>query len=80
MQKQIGGKPVVVDDSMIISSTDTILYGQPKAYHYNLGQAPMIDKDLSVGFRSNSAVYRGVLQADGKLDDAAAFVKYTRAT
>lgn len=80
MQKQIGGKPVVVDDDMIISSTDTILYGQPKAYHYNLGQAPTIDKDLSVGFRSNSAVYRGVLQADGKLDDAAAFVKYTRAT
>lgn len=76
----IGGKPVVIDDSMIISSTDTILYGCAKAYHINIGEQPKIDKDLSVGFRSNSAVYRGVLQADGKLDDAAAFVKYTRAT
>lgn len=76
----IGGKPVVIDDNLIISSTDTILYGCAPAYHYNLGQNPTFDKDLSVGFRSNSAVYRGVLQADGKLDDAAAFVKYTRAT
>ena len=80
MKKQIGGKPVVVDDNCIISSTDTILYGNAKAYHINFGEAPKVDKDLSVGFRSNSAVYRGVLQADGKLDDEFAFVKYTRAT
>ena len=80
MKKQIGGKPVVVDDNCVISSTDTIFYGNAKAYHINFGEAPKVDKDLSVGFRSNSAVYRGVLQADGKLDDEFAFVKYTRAT
>lgn len=74
------GKDVVFDDNASKSSKDMILYGQPKAYHVNLGEGVKVDKDLSVGFRSNSAVYRGVCLADGNLDNAAAFVAYTRAT
>ena len=74
------GKDVVFDDNASKSSKDMILYGQPKAYHVNLGEGVRVDKDMSVGFRSNSAVYRGVCLADGNLDNAAAFVAYTRAT
>lgn len=74
------GKDVVFDDNAKVSTRDAILYGQPKAYHVNLGEGVKVDKDLSVGFRSNSAVYRGVCLADGNLDNASAFVKYVRAT
>ena len=74
------GKDVVFDDNAKVSTKDAILYGQPKAYHMNLGEGVKVDKDMSVGFRSNSAVYRGVCLADGNLDNAGAFVKYIRAT
>ncbi|MBR0523095.1 MAG: phage major capsid protein [Firmicutes bacterium] len=80
MDYRLFGKPVVLDDTCTISSTDTIFYGNPKAYHMNLGQDIEVAVDRSVGFRSNSAVYRAVCLADGKLDAAAAFVKFTRAT
>ena len=74
------GKDVVFDDNAKVSTKDAILYGQPKAYHMNLGEGVKVDKDMSIGFRSNSAVYRGVCLADGNLDNAGAFVKYVRAT
>ena len=74
------GKDVVFDDNAKASNKDVILYGQPKAYHVNLGEGVKVDKDMSVGFRNNSAVYRGVCLADGNLDNSNAFVKYTRAT
>lgn len=74
------GKDVIMDDNCTVSSVDNILYGQPKAYHMNLGEGVTVDKDASVGFRSNSVVYRGVCLADGKLDSSDAFVRYTRAT
>jgi HK97 family phage major capsid protein len=74
------GKDVVFDDNAKVSNKDVILYGQPKAYHVNLGEGVKVDKDMSVGFRNNSAVYRGVCLADGNLDNSNAFVKYTRAT
>lgn len=74
------GKDVVFDDNAKVSNKDAILYGQPKAYHMNLGEGVKVDKDMSIGFRSNSAVYRGVCLADGNLDNAGSFVKYVRAT
>lgn len=80
MDYRLFGKPVVLDDNCVISSTDTVFYGNPKAYHLNLGQDIEVAVDRSVGFRSNSAVWRAVCLADGKLDSANAFVKYTRAT
>lgn len=74
------GKDVIVNDNATVSSRDCILYGNPKNYHMNLGEGVKVDKDMSVGFRSNSAVYRAVCLADGKLDNTAAFVEYVRAT
>lgn len=74
------GKDVVMDDNTKVGAKDAILYGQPKAYHMNLGEGVNVAKDMSIGFRSNSAVYRGVCLADGNLDNSGAFVKYVRAT
>ena len=75
------GKDVVLSDEVNATAltNDNILYGNPKAYHMNLGEGVNVSKDASVGFRSNSVVYRGVCLADGKLDNAAAFVRYKRA-
>ena len=78
--KYILGKPVVVDDSCVISSTDTIFYGASKAYHLNLAAPIEVAKDESVGFKSNAVNFRAVCLADGKLDNVNAFVKFTRAT
>lgn len=80
LKPAIAGKPVVVDDACVISSTDTIFYGAAKAYHMNLGAPIEVARDASVGFKSNAVNYRAVCLADGKLDNTAAFVKYTRAT
>ena len=78
--KYILGKPVVVDDNCVISSTDTIFYGAAKAYHMNIADDIAVDRDDSIGFKSNAVNYRAVCLADGKLDNTAAFVKFTRAT
>ena len=74
------GKDVVLDDNCTVSSVDNILYGNPQCYHMNLGEGIKVDKDMSVGFRSNSAVYRAVCLADGELESEAAFIRATRAT
>ena len=76
LQPIIGGKPVVIDDAI----ADTIFFGGAKAYHMNIGKGVEVAKDASVGFKSNSVNYRAVCLADGKLDSASAFVKFTRAT
>jgi len=80
LKKMIAGKPVITDDSCVISSTDTIFYGCAKAYHLNLSAPIEVARDTSVGFKTNKINYRAVCYADGKLDDVNAFVKYTRAT
>lgn len=80
LEPVIMGKPVVLDDTCIISSTDTIFYGAAKAYHLNIADSIEVARDESVGFKSNAVNYRAVCLADGKLDNVNAFVKYTRAT
>lgn len=78
--KRILGKPVVVDDNCVISSTDTIFYGAGKAYHFNFASPIEVDRDDSIGFKSAAVNFRGLAYGDGKLDNTAAFVKFTRAT
>ena len=73
------GKPVILTDDAVISQNDTILFGDPRHYRLNLAEGINVARDASVGFRSNSMVYRAVCQADGKLDLADAFVRYDRA-
>jgi len=74
------GKDVIIENNATISSVDNIFYGDLKHYRLNLAEGIKVDKDSSVGFRSNSQVYRAVCLADGKLDLAKAFVRYTRST
>jgi len=73
------GKDVIITDDAVISSTDNIFYGDLGYYKLNVAEGIKVDKDGSVGFRSNSQVYRAVALADGKLALADAFVRYTRA-
>lgn len=73
------GKPVILTDDAVVSQNDTILFGDPRHYRLNLAEGINVARDASVGFRSNSMVYRAVCQADGKLDLADAFVRYDRA-
>lgn len=71
------GYHVVLDDNI---PTDNILFGDFKAYKMNIAKAPVISSDDSVAFRTGSRVYRAMALADGKLAEATAFVRYTRAT
>lgn len=79
-ETKLFGHDVLLEAGAVISSTDNIMYGDLKHYRMNLAEGIKLDKDGSVGFRSNSQVYRAVCLADGKLDMSAAFVRYTRAT
>lgn len=74
------GKDVCLTENAKISGADYIFYGDPKHYHLNFSEDINVAKDTSVGFASNSVMYRGVAVCDGKLDTAASFVKFTRAT
>ena len=71
------GYHVVLDDNIPV---DNILFGDFKAYKLNIAKAPTVASDDSVGFRSGSRVYRAMALADGKLAQASAFVRYTRAS
>lgn len=71
------GYHVVLDDNI---PTDTILFGDFKAYKMNVAKAPVISSDDSVGFRTGNRCYRALALADGKLAMNDAFVKFTRAT
>jgi len=74
------GKDVVLTENAVISGADYIFYGDPKKYFINFSEDINVKKDESVGFASNSVMYRGVAVCDGKLADANAFVMFTRAT
>ena len=71
------GYHVILDDNV---PTDTILFGDFKAYKMNIASDPTIKSDDSVGFRTGTRVYRSMALADGKLAMADAFVRFTRAT
>ena len=71
------GYPVILDDNV---PTNTILFGDFKAYKLNIAKAPQVTSDDSVAFRTGSRVYRAMALADGKLAVTKAFVKFTRAT
>ena len=71
------GYQVILDDNI---PTDTILFGDFKAYKMNVAKAPVISSDDSVGFRTGTRVYRSLALADGKLAMADAFVRYGRAS
>lgn len=75
MKFNVLGYPVIINDYM---TTDTILFGDFSYYKMNFSQAPTVESDRSVGFKSGKTTYRGLAVVDGKPALAEAFVKYTR--
>ena len=74
---KIFGYPVNVIDDV---PTDTLAFGQLKAYKFNFAKAPEVKSDGSAGFRSGTTVWRAMALADGKLADDKAFVIAKKAT
>lgn len=83
------GKPIVVADAQspakfnilgypVFLNDDAafVYFGDLKSYKMNLSQPIEVSKDTSVGFRSNSEVYRGVCLADGNVADEDAIVAF----
>lgn len=71
------GYPVIVDDNC---TADNLLFGDFKeAYKFNFAQAPAVESDKSVAFRSGSTVYRVMALADGKPAEKKAVCLFTRA-
>ena len=72
------GYPVIVDDNC---TADNLLFGDFKeAYKFNFAQAPAVESDKSVAFRSGSTVYRVMALADGKPAEKKAVCLFTRAS
>lgn len=72
------GYPVIVDDNC---TADNLLFGDFKeSYKFNFAQAPSVESDKSVAFRSGSTVYRVMALADGKPAEKKAVCLFTRAT
>ena len=73
----IFGYPVIVDDNC---TADNLLFGDFKeGYKFNFAQAPAVESDKSVAFRSGSTVYRVMALCDGKPADKNAVCLFTRA-
>lgn len=71
------GYPVIVDDNC---TADNLLFGDFKeSYKFNFAQAPAVESDKSVAFRSGSTVYRVMALCDGKPADKNAVCRFTRA-
>ncbi len=71
------GHDVVLMSEALVSSKETILYGDPKAYKLNIFKALEI-KPFETATTTNIQ-FRGATMADGELIDAAAFVRFAQA-
>ena len=71
------GHDVVLMSELLVSSKETILYGDPKAYKLNIFKALEV-KPFETATTTNIQ-FRGATMADGELIDAAAFVRFAQA-
>lgn len=71
------GHDVVLMSELLVSSKETILYGDPKAYKLNVFKALEV-KPFETATTTNIQ-FRGATMADGELIDAAAFVRFAQA-
>lgn len=71
------GHDVVLMSEALVSSKETILYGDPKAYKLNVFK-PLEVKPFETATTTNIQ-FRGATMADGELIDAAAFVRFAQA-
>lgn len=71
------GHDVVLMSELLVSTKETILYGDPKAYKLNVFK-PLEVKPFETATTTNIQ-FRGATLADGELIDAAAFVRFAQA-
>ena len=71
------GHDVVLMSELLVSTKETILYGDPKAYKLNIFKALEV-KPFETATTTNIQ-FRGATMADGELIDAAAFVRFAQA-
>ena len=76
-QFKLFGHDVVLMSELLVSSKETILYGDPKAYKLNVFKALEV-KPFETATTTNIQ-FRGATMADGELIDAAAFVRFAQA-
>ena len=62
---------------LLVSTKETILYGDPKAYKLNIFKALEV-KPFETATTTNIQ-FRGATMADGELIDASAFVRFAQA-
>ena len=71
------GHDVILMSELLVSTKETILYGDPKAYKLNIFK-PLEVKPFETATTTNIQ-FRGATMADGELIDAAAFVRFAQA-
>jgi HK97 family phage major capsid protein len=71
------GHDVVLMSECLVSSKETIFYGNPKAYKVNIFKALEV-KPFETATTTNIQ-FRGATMADGELIDANAFVRFAQA-
>ena len=71
------GHDVILMSELLVSTKETILYGDPKAYKLNVFKALEV-KPFETATTTNIQ-FRGATMADGELIDAAAFVRFAQA-
>ena len=71
------GHDVVLMSELLVSTKETILYGDPKSYKLNIFKALEV-KPFETATTTNIQ-FRGATMADGELIDAAAFVRFAQA-
>ncbi len=71
------GHDVILMSELLVSTKETILYGDPKAYKLNVFK-PIEVKPFETA-TTTSIQFRGATMADGELIDTAAFVRFAQA-
>ena len=71
------GHDVVLMSEALVSSKETIFYGDPKAYKLNIFKALEVKRFETA--TTTNLQFRGVTMADGELIDANAFVRFAQA-
>jgi HK97 family phage major capsid protein len=75
-EKKLFGHDVVLMSEAVISSCETIFYGDPKAYKVNIFKA--LDVKQFETATTTNLQFRGVTMVDGELLDTSAFVRFAR--
>ena len=76
-QYRLFGHDVILMSEALVSSKETIFFGDPKAYKVNIFKALEVKPFESA--TTTNLQFRGATLADGELLDAAAFVRFAKA-